>query len=485
MTMKLTLGSLFRGIGGFDKGFEDAGIEVRWSVEIDEQCNAVARRHWPRVLIVKDVREAGKHNLAPVDIIAFGSPCQDFSLAGKRKGLEGERSGLFYQAGRIISALKPQLAVWENVPGVFSSYTPVDAPPEHLPPGSEWEVEEESDFAAVLLEMEKCGALDIAWRSLDSQFFAVAQRRRRVFLVADFGARRASEILAFAEGLSGHPAPRRETGQGPAGTLESRARSGGFPGTDGAIAGHVVPAITSKWAKGCGGPSGDECQNLVFTVQTNDGGAHRRADRPNGGLYVKQADASLTIGSTDQTLIVPAVCGTLKACAGSGWPNGTEDASRLIPMAVAFQPRVARNGRGAPSDVAYPLTAEAGTSGKGDSANAVLLPACPAVKPPSAAYCGAWGVRRLTPLECERLQGFDDGWTEWGFDERGQRDRNVRLSALPDARQRGDANGGVLDRKTNCESNAGRNPMKKARRIGRTELLARADSLAASAAKEQ
>jgi DNA (cytosine-5)-methyltransferase 1 len=403
--MPLTLGSLFRGIGGFDRGFEDAGVEVRWSVEIDEQCNAVARRHWPHVPIVKDVREAGSHNLEPVDIIAFGSPCQDFSLAGKRKGLEGERSGLFYQAGRVIRLLHPRLAVWENVPGVFSSYTPTDAPPEHLPLGSEWEVEEESDFATVLAEMEKCGALDIAWRCFDSQWFAVAQRRRRVFLVADFGARRASEILALAEGMSGHPAPRRETGQGVAGTLESRVGGGGFPGTDGACAGHVVPAITSKWAKGYGGPSGDECQNLVFTVQSNDGGAHKRADRPNGGLYVKRTDTALTVGTTDQTLVVPAVCGTLKACAGSGTPNGAEEASRLIPMPVAFQPRLARNGRGGPSDVAYPLTAEAGTAS--DSSNAVAIP--------------AWGVRRLTPLECERLQGFPDRWTAWGLDATGKR----------------------------------------------------------------
>jgi len=388
VTTRLTLGSLFRGVGGFDKGFKDAGIEVRWSVEIDDQCNAVARRHWPHVPIVKDVREAGKHNLEPVDIIAFGSPCQDFSLAGKRKGLEGERSGLFYQAGRIIREVRPQLAVWENVPGVFSSFTPTDVPPSDLPVGAEWEVEEESDFATVLAEMEKCGALDVAWRVLDAQFFSVAQRRRRVFLVADFGARRASEILALAESLSGHPAPRRETWQAVAGTLESRPGGGGFPGTDGASAGHVVPALAGKPAN-----------------------------------YARGAPA------------LPAVCGALKACAGCGWPNGAEEASRLIPVAVrtaqtganghgisagvshtldaangqavAFQTRIARNGRGTPSEVAYPLTAEAGTSGKGDSTNAVLLPAC--------------GVRRLTPTECERLQGFPDDWTAWGVDKTDKR----------------------------------------------------------------
>ena len=134
----LTLGSLFRGIGGIDKGFEDAGIEPRWSVEIDPSCNAVARRHWPHVPVVEDVREAEKRNLTPVDVIGFGSPCQDLSLAGKRKGLEGERSGLFFEAGRVIRELRPQLAVWENVPGAFSSYTPVDPAPGDLAAGSEW-----------------------------------------------------------------------------------------------------------------------------------------------------------------------------------------------------------------------------------------------------------------------------------------------------------------------------------------------------------
>ena len=382
MPEPLTLGSLFRGIGGVDKGFEDAGIEARWAVEIDPSCNAVARRHWPRVPVVEDVREAGRHNLAPVDVIAFGSPCQDLSLAGKRKGLEGERSGLFFEAGRVIREMRPQVGVWENVPGVFSSYTPTEPAPSDMAAGSEWEVEEESDFAAVLAEMEKCGALDVGWRVLDSQWFGVAQRRRRIILVADFGARRASEILALAESLRGHPAPRREAGQAVAGTLESRARGGGFPGTDAAASGFLVSEV-SPTLKGGNGPSG--------RCELSDG---------NGdGLIVQGVRAQANVARTD--LVATAV---RTAQTGANGHGISEEVSHTLDggngQAVAFQPRLARNGRGPPSEVAYPLTAEAGTSGKGDSANAVLVP--------------PWGVRRLTPTECERLQGFPDGWTFLG-----------------------------------------------------------------------
>jgi DNA (cytosine-5)-methyltransferase 1 len=385
----LRLGSLFRGIGGIDKGFEDAGIEPHWSVEIDPSCNAVARRHWPQVPVVKDVREAGKRNLAPVDVIAFGSPCQDLSLAGKRKGLEGERSGLFFEAGRVIRELRPQLAVWENVPGAFSSYTPAEQPPGEMAAGSEWEVEEESDFAAVLAEMEKCGALDVGWRVLDSQWFGVAQRRRRIILVADFAARRAEKILALSESLRGHPAPRREPGQAVAGPLESRPGGGGFPGTDAAASGFLVSDV-GPTLKGGNGPSG--------RCELSDG---------NGdGLIVQGVREPAERARHDAVAMAVRIAQT-----GANGHGVSEDVSHTLDaangQAVAFQPRFARNGRGAPSDVAYPLTAEAGTTGKGDSGNAVLVL--------------AWGVRRLTPTECERLQGFPDGWTAWGINEAGER----------------------------------------------------------------
>src|SRR5712692_3880017 len=118
---RLTYGSVFAGIGGFDLGFASAGLRCAFQIEIDADCNRVLERHYPGVLRFADVRECGKHNLPSVDVICFGSPCQDLSVAGKRAGLGGERSGLFYEAMRIVRELSPALVVFENVPGLLSS----------------------------------------------------------------------------------------------------------------------------------------------------------------------------------------------------------------------------------------------------------------------------------------------------------------------------------------------------------------------------
>lgn len=186
--MSLTLGSLFAGIGGFDLGFERAGFKTLWQCEIDKAAQGVLRRHFPEAQLHSDVREVGAHNLVPVDVLTFGSPCQDVSLAGKRAGLAGNRSGLFHEAIRVIRELrerygKPDFAIWENVLGAFSSN------------GGR-------DFAVVLQELADIGASDIAWRVLDSQWFGVPQRRRRIFLVADFGGARAGQILSISQGGS-------------------------------------------------------------------------------------------------------------------------------------------------------------------------------------------------------------------------------------------------------------------------------------------
>lgn len=196
---QLTIGSLFAGIGGFDLGFERAGFATRWACEIDEKAQAVLRFRFPNASLHDDVCAVGAHNLEPVDIVTFGSPCQDLSIAGKRKGLAGERSGLFHEAVRVIRELrelhgKPDFAIWENVPGAFSS-------------------NEGRDFAAVIDALADIGARDVAWRVLDSRFFGVAQRRRRVFLVADFGGERASEVLAQSQGVSGYSEKSRQKGK--------------------------------------------------------------------------------------------------------------------------------------------------------------------------------------------------------------------------------------------------------------------------------
>lgn len=239
--MTLTLGSLFAGIGGFDLGFERAGFKTLWQCEIDKAAQGVLRRHFPDAKLHSDVCQVGAHNLEPVDVVTYGSPCQDLSVSGKREGLAGQRSGLFHEAVRVIRELrerygKPDIAIWENVPGAFSSN------------GG-------GDFAAVIQTLADIGARDICWRVLDSRYFGVAQRRRRVFLVADFGGERAEQILFESESLRWSLEASSQTRKTSTSRLDERLAYGSPKG--------ISPAVTSKWIKGTGGPSGDECQNLV------------------------------------------------------------------------------------------------------------------------------------------------------------------------------------------------------------------------------
>jgi DNA (cytosine-5)-methyltransferase 1 len=417
----VTFGDLFSGIGGGVLGLQRAGLTCRWAVEIDPACRQVLVRHFPDLPLQADVRDVGAHNLPPVDVIFFGSPCQGLSLAGKQKGFADARSGLFFEAVRVIGELQPALAVWENVPGALSSN------------GGR-------DFATALLALEECGAQDLAWAILNAQYCGVAQRRRRVFTVADFRAERAGEILFDPEGVRWHPAACREAGTDTAGAADAGVDVCGAlttgvarPDDNKAQAGHLVAfdarnlhetgAIThplqakpsggwslnyqpvicepeivagtvcAKWAKGTGGPSGDECQNIVVT--------HALTARHDS--------------SED----------------GSG---------RGLPL--VFQPRFVRNGRGEPDSIVPCLTAQAGETGKGDAAPVllafsgkddgrdvdVLAPTLRAMNHADGhangggqvaiaeADASGFIVRRLTPLECERLQGFPDGWTD------GQRD---------------------------------------------------------------
>jgi DNA (cytosine-5)-methyltransferase 1 len=203
----MTHGELFAGISGFGSGFAESGIETVWHVEIDPKCQSVLRRHYPDGFIFSDVCGCGRRNLTPVDIVSFGSPCQDLSVAGRRAGLEGSRSGLFFEAIRIVRELNPAFAVWENVPGAFSSNAG-------------------RDFAAVLGAFRDIGARDIAWRTLDAQYFGVAQRRRRIFLVADFRGERAAEVLFERTRLCGNPAQGREAGARVAASLTRGSASG-------------------------------------------------------------------------------------------------------------------------------------------------------------------------------------------------------------------------------------------------------------------
>jgi len=188
----MKFGSLFAGVGGFDLGFEAAGMECCFQVEWDPYCQQVLAHHWPDVPRWSDVSDVKGAELPPVDVITFGSPCQDLSVAGKRAGLDGGRSNLFFEATRIIREMRdgtdgvfPRVAVWENVPGAFSS-------------------NEGHDFGSVLDGLAESGALGIEWAILDARWFGVPQRRRRIFVVAEFDPARAfrggEPLLAVGKG---------------------------------------------------------------------------------------------------------------------------------------------------------------------------------------------------------------------------------------------------------------------------------------------
>ena len=174
-TQQPTIGSLFAGIGGFDLGFEQAGFATRWQVEINDTCRAVLADRFPHAKQFADVRTC-LPDLSPVDVIVGGFPCQDVSIAGKRRGLAGKRTGLFFDAMRIVDSLKPRWVVLENVTGLLNS-------------------NDGKDFQTVIQSLAECGYLG-AWRVLNAAYFGVPTKRRRVFMVAGLGELPPAEFMA-------------------------------------------------------------------------------------------------------------------------------------------------------------------------------------------------------------------------------------------------------------------------------------------------
>ena len=249
---QLTLGSLFDGIGGFPYAASFYGIRPLWASEIVPECVSVTKKHFPDMEHVGDITKLHGGALPPVDIITFGSPCQDLSVAsGKRLGLAGERSGLFLEAIRIIREMQeatngeyPKFALWENVPGALSSssrrdfkavleaFTDAEVP---MPGSGRW----------ANAGMVRGRGVDLAWCVYDAQYFGTAQRRRRIFLIADFRGERSGEILFVPKSLSGYFAAGGTPRQGPAAYAQSGAGTAG--------AGDVIPAISMRIRCGCEG----------------------------------------------------------------------------------------------------------------------------------------------------------------------------------------------------------------------------------------
>lgn len=237
MNSKLTLGSLFDGSGGFPLGGLISGIIPLWSSEIEPFCIRVTSKRLPQVKHYGNVSDIDGGEIEPVDIITFGSPCQDMSVAGKRSGLDGERSCLFYEAVRIIKEMRcktngkyPRFVVWENVPGAFSSNKGEDfkavleaickikSETFDVPKPEKW-----SNSGCIVAD-----DFSLAWRVLDAQYWGVPQRRKRIYLVADFADECAGKILFESESLSGYSEKSLCSWQGTANNLEKGIGAAGI-----------------------------------------------------------------------------------------------------------------------------------------------------------------------------------------------------------------------------------------------------------------
>lgn len=372
---RMTFLSFFAGVGGFDLGFQDAGMECLGHVEIDPTCQRVLERHWPGKLKGTDVTtylNAPPRNTKP-DVICGGFPCQDLSVAGKRKGLAGERSGLWFAFRDIIANLKPRWVVIENVPGLLSSH-------------------EGRDFALLLHGLAELG-YRFGSRVLDSQYLGVPQRRRRVFIVGSLGDGSCVEVLFEPESLCGDSPPSRAQGKGTAhATSPCLSASGRGTERAGESRGQdcVIPTLCCP---DCGLPC-DQDHNS-FSCHN----CEKLWPKGIGWEFIPEVGKTLTAeadGSPDgegrgYQIIAPTV--SCKWAKGSGGRSGGGQ------MAVAVAMRGRKDGAELEigDDQAFALRS---SQGGGD-------------KPMMQSRMG---VRRLTPRECERLQGFPDDWTRWGAD---------------------------------------------------------------------
>ena len=380
--------SLFAGVGGFDKGLEQAGHECVAQVEWDKNAAGVLKHRWPNVPLFCDVSKVSADDLPDADFITYGFPCQDLSVAGKREGLDGKRSGLFYEATRLIRELRSRgcglrFAVAENVGGLFSADDGVA-------------------LARCIRELLDSGACETGWRLLDSQYFGVAQRRKRVFIVSDFGGESVDEILAITESLPGYPAPSREAGKGTAGDATKGVGEGGKQRVrvatyDNKAIGEIVDSkVSGTITSNTGG--GGETQNPAFILQEGIAFEPRSADgEPRITGDIKEV-VSPTLNCMGGGQREPSVV----SWNGDTTPKASEDVSVTL--------RSQQGGEGV--GVAFTASDRSNKAAwEGDISGTIN---CQMNSESSNLQMGVrenLTVRRLTPIECERLQGFPDNWT--------------------------------------------------------------------------
>lgn len=358
----MKLGSLFDGIGGWQLAAVRIGIKPTWSSEIDKFCCYVTKKHFPNTKQLGDITKINGAEIEPVDIICAGSPCQNLSIAGNRKGLAGEQSGLFSAAINIVRQMQratnnryPRFFVWENVPGAFTSNKGADFKTVlekimqtkiSMPISGKW-----SQSGLV-----RSRRSELAWRVLDAQYWGVPQRRKRIFLVADFTGQCAGEILFESKSMSRNTKKSRKKESCSSTAFENSFRTSIYDMTHAndvirKVNGGIIQTLTSRM--GTGG-------NQVPIIQ--------RAYTVSG--YGKYKEG----------------IGTLRASGGDTGP-GSENITFSIQRSDSYKA----------SNISHTLSQR-------DYKSATDL------------CVSAPAVRRLTPLECERLQGLPDNWTAGGSD---------------------------------------------------------------------
>lgn len=381
MYKEITLGSLFDGIGGFPYAASFYGIKPVWASEIIPDCVSVTSRYFPEMKHLGDVTKMNGRKIDPVDIITFGSPCQGLSIAGQRRGLADERSGLFSEAIRIITEMQeetngkyPQFAIWENVPGALSSaggldfkavleaFTKSEVP---MPHSGRW----------ARAGMVRSQRVDLSWCVYDAQYFGTAQRRKRVFLVADFRGKRSGQVLFVPK------------------SLRRYFETGGTP-RQGITAYSQVYAGTS------------------IEVINDQGG---------NAISVEKKEVSPTLrcethGHLPIVAPIPMPDGLPKA-----WGFDLQQITSKLNKTTMKPIQPTLCAASSPHVVTYPKIA--GTlcaSGAGLSRTAGMASETDLciIPPPEKIAEEKRYARRLTPTECERLQGYPDGWTEQGHDGR-------------------------------------------------------------------
>jgi DNA (cytosine-5)-methyltransferase 1 len=397
--MTLTAVSLFAGIEGIGLALHRAGIAVKAAVEIDDAARGVIADHFPDTALMTDVTKVSADDLLAAGfvpergLVAAGWPCQGNSVAGRRGGMADPRSGLWVHVARLLAELRPRWFLGENVPGLLS-------------------VNDGRDFATVVDDLARLG-YGFCWRVLDAQHFGVPQRRRRVFIVGRIGDRAAPvQVLFEPESGGGDSAPRPTARQRVAATLIGGSHRAGSnaPGRRTEDDVNLVPALVARYHKGTDSDATDGM--VVETLRS-----HPRPGSNSNGAIVTALTSNMAGGgggADDNTAqgghLVPfnsngaLVTHALTAEGADASEDGTGRGTPLVAHALTTRIGAAEEdgtGRGSPL-VGFRLTQ--------DPISGDVVPAMGAKSTGNGISAGT-AVRRLTPLECERLQGFPDQWT--------------------------------------------------------------------------